>query len=63
MCMYNHRHAVFFLEIFFRGGSVFFEIFFRGGGQTNILRNRGGRRLQLKCKIQWQGQQEWTVHV
>ena len=26
--------------LFFGGG---------GGGQTNIFRNRGGRRLQLKC--------------
>ena len=28
--------------------SVFFRNFFQGG-QTNIFRNRGGRRLQLKC--------------
>ena len=40
---YSGRHLLlqwFFLEIYFRGG---------GGGQTNILRNRGGHRLQLKC--------------
>ena len=33
--------------------SVFFKKTF-SGGQTNILRNRGGRRLQLKyIKLKW----------
>ena len=35
-CIHVHVHQCFFRNIF------------RGGGQTNISRNRGGHRLQLK---------------
>ena len=41
--------SVQFSGIHVRMYSVFFKYFSGGGGQTNILRNRGGRRLQLTC--------------
>ena len=34
-----------------RSTQCFLEIGGGGGGQTNIFRNRGGRRLQLNAKI------------
>ena len=39
MCVARYIHCIHVHVYYFSGG----------GGQTNISRNRGGRRLQLKC--------------